>query len=127
MIDAPPTDPNIDRKPGYQEGSATFDVEDHLHQDKAKRRTSLNFQKTAIALKWVTLLSFYVIGVFNLLISLNNDTNNTTILTQALTDWNANSWVDFVWAENTCPENYEAIGNTWLGTNPGNYTSTVVI
>ena len=50
----------------------------------------------------------------------NDYTRDSTILTQAITDWSANSWVDFAWAENICPEGYEAVGSIWLGTNPGN-------
>ena len=44
-----------------------------------------------------------------------------------MADWSDNSWVDFAWADDACPESYEAIGNRWLGTNPGNYTETDVI
>lgn len=43
---------------------------------------------------------------------------------QALEDWSAESWIDFSWsATDQCPEGYEAITSTWLGTYAFNVTS----
>lgn len=47
---------------------------------------------------------------------------DTSRVTQAQADWAAKSWVDFTWAQGSCPDSYEALGNEWLGTNPGNYS-----
>lgn len=38
---------------------------------------------------------------------------NYTNVTQALTDWSAKSWIDFTFAQETCPSGYKAIKNTW--------------
>ena len=44
-----------------------------------------------------------------------------TNITQALDDWQAKSWVDFAFADNECPNGYEAIKNTWKGTVEGDW------
>jgi len=65
--------------------------------------------------------------IFNFWIDQNDSMSNSTILTQGIMDWGANSWVDFTWAENTCPQGYEALGNEWEGMNPGNYTEYRIV
>ena len=50
-----------------------------------------------------------------------------SIKTQAIDDWTAKTWTDFVWSsETTCPEGFEAIGNTWAGTYPANFTDNQI-
>ncbi len=55
---------------------------------------------------------------------------NTTIYTQAVADWQAQPWIDFVFDENgLCPPGYEPIYALWSGTSNGNITheETVIV
>ena len=57
----------------------------------------------------------------------NSQLDSTSIYTQAVDDWNANTWVDFRFGTGSCDPGYVPIGSKWLGTKPANYTDGVII
>ena len=45
--------------------------------------------------------------------------SDLTVYTQGAKEWTLQPWIDFIWTPYQCPEGYEAIQNTWLGTVEG--------
>lgn len=74
---------------------------------------------------FVALVLYMLIFGMGFMIQQHDDYTNVTILTQGVADWTTKPWVDFKW-ETTCPDGYEPMYNTWLGTVEGNYTSNGV-
>lgn len=70
---------------------------------------------------FIALVLYMLIFGMGYMIEQHDDYTNVTILTQGYTDWTSTPWVDFVWATD-CPDGYEPMYNTWLGTVEGNYT-----
>ena len=55
-----------------------------------------------------------------IMIARNDNFQNMTIYTQAISEWTTPGWLDFQWSvDDACPSGYEPIGNEWLGTSPG--------
>ena len=53
--------------------------------------------------------------------------DDTSIYTQALDDWNTNTWwSDFRFDSGSCASGYTPIGSEWLGSRPANYTDGVI-
>jgi len=53
--------------------------------------------------------------------------DDLSIYDQGAYDWSMRSWIDFQWGPGgSCPDQYEPIGNMWLGTVEGNTTDSGV-
>lgn len=58
-----------------------------------------------------------------IIIARNDNFQNMTIYTQAISEWTTPGWLDFQWSvDGACPSGFEPIGNEWLGTLPGDYS-----
>ena len=72
---------------------------------------------------WIVVCLYFLIMGMGIMIGNHDDMyQDLTIYTQGIDDWGKNSWIDFKWADYNCPDGYESIVNTWLGTVEGNYT-----
>ena len=73
---------------------------------------------------FLVLTLYWVIFAMGLLIEDKDQFLNLTVFTQAVKDWDSNSWANFAAGEDgECPQGYEAISAEWLGTVMGNTTS----
>ena len=76
---------------------------------------------------FVAIISYFLIFLFGLGSSQDDNFNDLTIYTQASKEWSQPAWKDFKWADGfNCPTGYDYVdmGNVWLGTLEGNITES---
>ena len=87
------------------------------------------FLSHSICIGLITALVYVLLCVVSFLgMSSSKDIVGSSIYTQALDDWTAKSWTDFIWSNTgDCPEGYEPMTRTWGGTFRFNTTNGYVI
>ena len=117
------------------DSNQSFHDDDNFQNNNRKKKSpgcckGEHFQQIAI------ILNLFVAGIYLSLWFLsrqmidmesNSQLDNTSIYTQALDDWNTDTWSDFRFDSGSCASGYTPIGSEWLGSRPANYTDGVII
>lgn len=79
-----------------------------------------------IACNFFVVVAYLVGALMGLKMADEDVMTDTSIYTQGILDWESRFWIDFIWSADSCPADYEAVGNWWQGTVEGNYTDNGV-
>lgn len=128
-IDAPPPtsvnpDQNDDDYHRLSEGSNEIKQGSCMKWMKSER-----FIQNSICIGLITALLYVLLCVVSfMMMSESKGIESASIYTQALDDWTAKAWTDFIWSNTgDCPDGYEPLTRTWGGTFRFNATNGYVI